>query len=243
MISFVVPAYNEEDCLPATLRAIHAAARAAGRRYEIVVTDDASADRTAEVAREGGARVAPVRVRQISRSRNAGARAARGDYLIFVDADTRVTPGAVRGAVRALDRGAAGGGATIAFDGEIPGWARLILVPSARLYHVLGLASGCFLFCTRAAFEATGGFDESVYAGEEIAMSFALKRVGRLVVLRERVFTSPRKLHAYTARELLVMLLRIVSRGPRGLRSRKGLHLWYRRRSGRRRTVPDSEKR
>ena len=97
MISFIVPAYNEEAVLGGTLDHIHAAARTLDEPYEIVVADDASTDRTAEIAREHGAQVVSVHNRQIAATRNAGARAAQGEYLIFVDADTPVTPSLVAG--------------------------------------------------------------------------------------------------------------------------------------------------
>jgi len=90
MISFIVPAYNEERLLGHTLASIHAAAHVLSRPYEIVVVDDASTDSTVAIARQGGARVVSVRLRQIAGTRNAGARAARGSILIFVDADTLV---------------------------------------------------------------------------------------------------------------------------------------------------------
>src|SRR5205814_1448546 len=117
IISFVVPAYNEERLIGGTLDAIHAAAREIGQHYEVIVADDASTDRTAAIARAHGARVIAVRFRQIARVRNAGARAATGSVLIFVDADTIVTPVTVRRTLDALAGGAAGGGAAIAFDG------------------------------------------------------------------------------------------------------------------------------
>ena len=120
MISFVVPAYNEERCLPVALAAIHEAARAIGAEYEIVVADDASTDATAALAREAGARVVSVANRQISKTRNDGARAAAGDHLVFVDADTRVSANVVRAAMAALDAGAVGGGCEVAFDSDAP---------------------------------------------------------------------------------------------------------------------------
>jgi glycosyltransferase involved in cell wall biosynthesis len=230
MISFIVPAYNEARLLGATLRSLHAAGTATAEAYEIVVADDASNDDTAAVARAYGARVVGVSRRQISATRNDGARAARGDRFIFVDADTLVSAEVVRAALRALDDGAVGGGAAVSFDGRIPRWAELILPMFVWAFRVSGLATGCFVFCTQKAFGAVGGFDETLYAAEEVFISRALKRHGRFVVLKETVTTSGRKLRAYTAGELLRMAAPLALRGPAAMRSREGLSLWYARR-------------
>src|SRR5689334_19794265 len=111
MISFIVPAHNEEVCLAHTLPAIHESARVAGQPYEVIVVDDASTDATAEIARENNARVVSVKHRQIAATRNAGARAARGERLFFVDADTIINPQVVASALGRMDKGAVGGGA------------------------------------------------------------------------------------------------------------------------------------
>ena len=87
MLSFIVPAFNEERYVGATLEAIDAAAKAVGEPYEIVVVDDASTDATATLATQGGARVVTVKRHQIPRC-NAGARASTGEILFFIDADT-----------------------------------------------------------------------------------------------------------------------------------------------------------
>lgn len=232
MISFVVPAYNEEDLLGRTVSALNDAGRALGEPFEVLVVDDASTDRTAEVARECGARVVPVSHRQISATRNAGARAASGELLVFVDADTVVTPAVVAAALKAVRAGAVGGGSAFRFDGRLPLYGRIMEAVAVPLYRVMGLASGCFLFCTRAAFLATGGFDETLFVAEEAAMSRALHRFGRFVVLRESVTTSGRKLQVHSTREILGLLARLAFAGPRALRRREGLDVWYGERRG-----------
>jgi glycosyltransferase involved in cell wall biosynthesis len=227
MISFIIPAHNEELLLGRTLAALHAAARACGQAYEVIVVDDASTDRTAQIAAEAGARVATVSLRQISAVRNAGARLASGDVLIFVDADTVVPEATLRAALDALRDGAVGGGAGAAFDGPIPLYARVLLVFFVWMFRVFRFAAGCFVFCTRKAFDAGGGWDETLFASEELYMSLALRRQGRFVVLRQRVITSGRKLRTHSAREILWVLFWGGLRGRRALCRREGLEVWY----------------
>lgn len=235
MISFIIPAHNEEQYLGRTLDAVDMAARALGQPFEVVVADDASTDRTASIAREHGARVVSVEHRQIAATRNAGAWASTGEMLIFVDADTVVSEGAVRGAAEALLQGAVGGGCAFGFDGRLPLYGRVMAVVANPFYRAWGLASGCFLFCTRDAFCAVGGFDEGLFAGEEAALSRALRRQGRFVVLRESVTTSGRKLRAHSGWEILGVLTRLALTGSKSVRRRQGLDIWY----GERRADPD----
>jgi glycosyltransferase involved in cell wall biosynthesis len=237
LISFIVPAYNEERLLPSTLRALHAAARATGERYEVIVADDASTDRTAAVAEENDARVVRVAHRQIAATRNSGARIAAGDFLVFVDADTVVNEAVVAAALRTLRDGAAGGGAAVRFEGSLPSYARLLVPLILGLFRIARLGAGCFLFCRHQAFEAVGGFDERLYGSEEIAMSRGLKRQGRFVVLRDSVITSGRKLRAHSGWEMLRIMGRLAFGGPRFVRSRRGLAIWYEER----REDPDSQ--
>lgn len=227
MISFVVPAYNEERLLGACLEAIHAAGRQLGRPYEVVVADDDSTDATQSVAQTHGARVVPVSFRQIARTRNAGARATTGEFLVFVDADTLVTPRAVQAAVRALDEGAVGGGAEARLEGRLPLYVRLLQPLVLAYFRIARFAAGCFIFCTRKAFEAVGGFDERLFGAEEIVLSQALKRQGRFVVLREPVITSGRRLRAHSGWELLRFMGTLGFHGWGVARSRERMGMWY----------------
>jgi len=227
MISFIVPAYNEQALIGRTLEALNHAAEQTSEPYEVVVADDASSDRTAEIAQNSGAHVVRVNLRQIAATRNAGAREAIGDKLIFVDADTLVTMEVVRAAIEAMNQGAAGGGCAVNFDGQLPRYARLAFPVMVRLFRATGFACGCFLFCTRRAFDAVGGFDETLFASEEITMSRALKRQGPFVVLRESVMSSGRKMRMYSGREVLGLFGGILLGGPKSLKKRDGLEVWY----------------
>lgn len=227
MISFVVPAYNEERYLPATLAAIHASARELGIDYEIVVADDGSTDATARVAQEAGARVVPVAHRQISKTRNSGARAAGGEQLVFVDADTHVNAPLIAAAIAALEGGAVGGGARPDFAAEAPAWAHRVIRITVGFMSLFRWAAGCFIFVRRDAFEAIGGFDERHFAGEEVMLSMALKRRGRFVILPERLVTSPRKLMARGPWETLWLAARLLARGMPGVRKRDHVQFWY----------------
>src|SRR5262245_58504290 len=106
-LSVIIPAYNEEKLLPGCLahvRAALAANAAADWASEVIVADNNSTDRTAELARAAGARVVFEPVNQISRARNAGARVASGDLFLFVDADSTLHPATVADLLRCLRR-------------------------------------------------------------------------------------------------------------------------------------------
>ena len=228
MLSFIVPAYNEELELPATLSAIRAAAGANSEPSEIIVVNDGSTDATTAVAAAAGARVLTIHRRQIAAARNAGAREARGDILFFVDADTRIAPQHVSGALRALAAGCAGGGARVTTDGSVPLWGRVFVhVFSAFYFTAANLGAGAFLFTTRENFEAAGGFDEELFAGEEVYFTMALKKLGQFKLLREPVVTSGRKLRMHSARHILTRSFVIALGGKRAVQSRDKLDIWY----------------
>ena len=227
MISFVVPAHNEELELPATLRAIRAAASSSGHSYQIIVVDDASTDATPEIAMRAGAKVVRIERRQIAAARNAGGQAAQGEYLFFVDADTRIKQTHITEAITALQAGYTGGSARVAMDGFIPIWGHMLLRGFSLLYFGLNLGAGAFLFTNRHNFEAVGGFDEQYFAGEEVYFSLALKKLGRFKVLREPIITSGRKLRMYPAKQFFRNFFGVIISGPHGVRSRVKLRLWY----------------
>jgi glycosyltransferase involved in cell wall biosynthesis len=102
-VSVIVPAYNAERTIDACLRSVQAAEYAGS--VEIIVADDGSTDATPAIARRLGANVVPTdRNSGPAQARNAGARHATGDILLFVDADTRMRRDTITAAVHALQR-------------------------------------------------------------------------------------------------------------------------------------------
>jgi glycosyltransferase involved in cell wall biosynthesis len=215
MISFIIPAHNEERWIGECLGSIRAAMASLGESYEVIVVDDASTDATHEIALGMGARTMRVAHRRIAAVRNAGAREAGGQWLFFVDADTRANAGAVRAGLEAMRRGSVGGGCIPALHGQVPLWGRAIHFLACGVGRRIRLVGGCFLFCTRQAYAAAGGFPESLYAGEDIAFVRALKRAGGFVVPGPTVVTSARKLQVAGPWEVAGLMLRIAVRGPR----------------------------
>lgn len=228
MISFIVPAHNEEVWISDCLAAVRVAMQPAGEDFEIVVVDDASTDNTASLAEKHGARVVRVAHRQISKTRNAGAGEARGDALFFVDADTLVNARMVQSGMRVLREGAVGGGCLPRFEGRLPFWCSLACPLFVGIARFLNQPGGSCLFCRRSVFDAIGGFSEAHYAAEDAVFVTALKRQGRFVVLDEPVVTSGRNLRAHSFWTITLLLARLVFRGPDGFRDRRGLDFWYR---------------
>ena len=226
-ISFIIPAFNEESLLGSTIQALHDAMDGIGDAYEIIVVNDASTDRTREIALLSRARVIDVNKRQIGAVRNVGAREARGDLFIFVDADTFVPESTIRGALAELSGGAVGGGCAVEIADHIPCWGWLYIKAFLMVWKPLKLAAGCFLFVRRESFEAVGGFDERYFASEEIWLSKALKQQGRFVILRECAYTSGRKARMYRFGEVMRLSIELLLKGPRAWQSRTGLDMWY----------------
>lgn len=233
--SIIIPAYNEENFLPATLKATQHAMSTVDLCGEIVVVDNNSSDATAAVAETAGAIVVFEAHNQISRARNAGATKAQGRYLFFVDADTTISPELLEQALSNLESGeCCGGGATVTSDRKLPLVVQGLLGYWNLLSRVFRLAAGCFVYARRDDFERSGGFSEKLYATEEVWFSIALKRAGRRerrkfrVINQPKVVTSDRKLGWFSSSYQLMVLF-MVFLMPLLTRFRWFCGYWYKR--------------
>lgn len=228
----VIPAWNESKCIAQVIDAINRARAPLTFGGEVIVVDNNSSDNTAEVAAASGAKVVFEAKNQIARARNCGARAAAGDYLLFVDADTIVSSNLLSTAIGLLHSGSViGGGATVRFDQELTGFTGALV----RFWNWWSVrsqtAAGCFFYCTKAAFESVGGFDEKQYVAEELYLSRALRRLAKkqnkefYIIPDYPVISSARKKQWFSTaqmiRQILVLLI------PGASRIRRLCWVWY----------------
>ena len=235
-VSVVVPAFNEERLLADSLRSIRSAMEVftqIGWRSELIVCDNNSTDRTAEIAREAGARVVFEPLNQIARARNAGARQASGDWIVFVDADSTPSRELFADVAAEIRAGLAlAGGSTVFYASSHHGVALLIGLWNL-LSRTMRWAAGSFIFCDAAAFREVGGFSEALYASEEIELFSRLKRLARrrgrkiAILHRHPLRTSDRKLHLYSGWTFAGFTAKTIVSGGRTLRSRTDCHAWY----------------
>ena len=229
-LSVIVPAFNEERLLPATLVNLK---EVVPPPFELIVCDNNSTDRTGEVARAAGAQLVFEPVNQISRARNRGAAAATGDWLLFVDADSLPSRDLILETTEAIQSGLVlAGGATVEFETRdlfVRFWLALWNTAS----RLMRWAAGSYVFVEASAFREVGGFSEDLYAGEELDLFRRLKRLARrrgrriAILHRHPLRTSDRKAHLYRWHEHLGFLLKTFATGGRTLRRREDCSVWY----------------
>lgn len=237
--AIIIPAYNEEHFLAATIAAVRGAMAGLDGEFgigELIVVDNNSTDRTAAVAEEGGVdRVVFEPHNQIARARNAGAENTSADHLVFIDADTRVESATLRAALALLASGeVAAGGARLVMDQAVSPMVDWLVRTWNRVAAGLGYAAGSFFFARRDAFEAGGRFDEMVYAGEEVWLARRIKTWAKplglkfCVISDPPVLTSGRKSDWFSTGDFIGQLA-ILFLIPWATRSRRLCAMWYRR--------------
>lgn len=204
-LSIVMPVLNEAAQLPTRLARL---ASLREREVEVIVADGGSDDDSVRIAHEAGAQVV-LSKRGRARQMNAGARAACGNVLLFLHADTDLPPDADR---LILDGLASRDRAWGRFDVEIvdgPGMLVVVAYMMNLRSRLSGIATGDqAIFVRREAFERLGGFPDQPLM-EDIELSRRLKRISRPLCLRERVTTSGRRWVARGTLATIVLMWRL----------------------------------
>ena len=235
-ISVIIPAFNEEKLLGETLAQIKLASGAfsqIGWESELIVCDNNSNDRTAEIARAAGATVVFEPVNQISRARNAGAAAATGDWLVFVDADSRPSTELFTDMAKEIQSGTCfAGGATICWDRE--NFLTALMMPILNVgFRWRRFLHGPFMFIESATFRKLGGFSLETFSGEDWELGGRLQKLvketgKRFVILhRHPILTSARRLKEHSPLVSFKMLYYILFVPRRIKVSRETARRWY----------------
>lgn len=235
-LSIIIPAFNEERLITRCLQSIAlslAANLKPGFTTDIIVVDNNSTDNTANLAKETGAQVVFEPINQIGRARNAGAAKATGDWLLFLDADSELSPELLADILRVIEDGTSVGcGSTLHMQG-LPWWGNVVFQLWKGTSILFRWAAGALVVCRSDAFRDVGGFDQELYAADEIRLSGQLKRWGRqrglqFIILRTHPLeTSSRKVALYSGREIAGQILRVMLHPRRTLHDKKQLSVWY----------------
>jgi glycosyltransferase involved in cell wall biosynthesis len=208
LLSVIVPAYNEERYLPECLHRVLAEITRSSEpaAVEVVVVDNASTDRTAEVARSyAGVRVISEPVKGVNRARQKGLTEARGKILAYVDADTQMPPGWITRVLRAFElnrRVVCVSGPYIYYDAtriqRILVRLYWILLATPAYWIIRYMAVGGNFAARRDALLAIGGFDIAIaFYGDDTNIARRLHAAGKVkFVLRLPMHTSSRRFHA-----------------------------------------------
>lgn len=199
-VSIIIPTYNEEKNLESTLKAIR---NQDYKKYEIIVSDSRSKDRTREIAKKYRAKVVVDERKGIATGRNFGARFAKGEILLFVDADTVLMENNVSEIVKSFSKTKVVGVTCPIFPSK-PNRKNLKiymtynqLVKGSITTHRPHVGGMCMALRKKSFFDV-GGFDESIAAFEDVDISLRISRIGKFV-FNENTFavTSPRRVEAW----------------------------------------------
>ena len=180
--SLIIPARDEENYLPRLLDSVDTARKNyhhGNDAVEVIVSDNCSIDKTAEIAKSRGCVIVKEEKRIIAAVRNAGADVANGEILCFVDADMRIHPNTFNAIEQAISSGKFVGGSTgVTLDRMCLGIALTYYVVMLPMILITGMDTGV-VFCRRKDFIQLGGYNEQILFAEDVDFIVRLKLLGR----------------------------------------------------------------
>jgi len=198
--SVLIPAHNEEQYLRACLESIAAAAAAYPQQVEVIVILNRCTDATEAIADEYGCVTLKNDAKNLSQIRNAGARIARGEYLVTIDADSRMTDAMLTEIDKSLASGTyIGGGVAGKFERISLGIIVSVMMLIIPLLFKYGAVSVGIFWCRKSDFDAIGGFDEKRLMAEDAEFAYRLKQWGKRqgkrygTIRKAQMITSCRK--------------------------------------------------
>ena len=195
-VSVIIPSFMEEKYIGGAFRALGLQTY---KNVETIVSDSSSTDRTIEIARKLADKVVVTKQRGISLGRNMGAKAAHGDILLFMDADTELVPDFIEKIVGAFsDPKVVMAAGMIRAEGN---WsARFIFRATGELAWILSKIGrpkvyGMCMAVRKDVYDKLHGFDERLETAEDIDFTHRASKLGRCIVVRGAIaYTSPRRL-------------------------------------------------
>ncbi|MEK6920709.1 MAG: glycosyltransferase family 2 protein [Nanoarchaeota archaeon] len=187
MLSIIIPAHNEEKYIEQCLRSIK---NQKYEEYEIIVVCDSCTDKTKEIAKRYTKKAYDIKKKNVSAVRNYGANKAKGDVLVFLDADCVIAPNLLSEIDRTIKKGYIGGvSKTKSLE---PFWKAQIMWAVGNFFRHFFLAASGMLFCKTSAFT---GYDESRHLAEDTGLILKLKKKGKLkYITNSFIKTSSRRL-------------------------------------------------
>jgi glycosyltransferase involved in cell wall biosynthesis len=236
-ISVIIPAHNEEVCLPRCLESVRAAERKVPATVEVVVVLNRCTDGTESIARDYGAKVIAEPARNLARIRNTGIRSSQGDIIVTIDADSWMSANMLHEVSRRLATGKyIGGGVRIMPERMSLGIVLSTMTFAPRLLLERTWAGAFWM--RRQAFDAIHGFNEELVSAEDVDFAKRLRAYGRSLglrygaIMRAHIVTSCRKFDHFGDWYLLKNR-RLVSRILSGRDQEAANHFYYDLREGR----------
>jgi glycosyltransferase involved in cell wall biosynthesis len=231
--SILIPARNEEKFLPRCLESIRAAAVPFPDNVEIIVALNRCTDRTEQIALEHGAKVVREDGRNLAKIRNAAAKAARGEIIVTIDADSRMTANMLTEIDRLMrTERYIGGGVLILPERWSLGILLTVLFLLLAVVFLWQRVSAGLFWCKRKDFAAIGGFNEEMISIEDVDFAKRLMAYGKIqgkrfkTICKAQIITSCRKFDTFGDWYLLTHP-RVVQRLMSGKSQEDANHFYY----------------
>lgn len=188
MISVIIPAHNEEKYI---LRTIESVKNQTFKNFEIIVVDDGSTDRTYDVCKNSVDYVVKLNKKSgPAKARNEGVKKSSGEILVFLDADTLLSPKVLEKIDDQRKNYDVGTCKLLPDNRKLK--HKIMMGLKNKIMCPLGVSNG-ILFCSKKTFEKYGPFNENMQKREEGALLRTIKKNGRFIILNEPVITSMRR--------------------------------------------------